>query len=287
MLVENAVALIVLIIASLQDFKEREVMDWLNYVAMLSGILLAGLLAIFSLSFLPLLYSVTGLLIGYGIGVAFYFTGQWGGGDAKMFSALGAILGFNVYQSLQGILHTSFTALFFNSILWSLPYAFFWLAIIVLKKRKAFIDGWKKEPANRTYWYAAGAALLLGFILSASGQGLVAPVLYLTAGLIIIGGYLLQFTKVAQKTCMTEDSAPTKLTEGDWLSEDVKIGNTVIKKSPTGLEKKDIRKLQKAYQQRQIKTVKIKNGVPFIPVFLLGFLTTLIAGNIAVKIFGF
>ena len=70
---------------------------------------------------------------------------------------------------------------------------------------------------------------------------------------------------------MIKNRDPWKLTEGDWLERDVKIGRKVIKKSVHGLSLKEIRILRKAK-----KKVLIKEGVPFTPAFLFAFVTSLI-----------
>jgi len=59
-------------------------------------------------------------------------------------------------------------------------------------------------------------------------------------------------------------SPPSKLTEGDWIEQNVKIGKTTIKKSVHGLSLKEI-KLLKKYK----KSILIKEGIPFTPAFLI------------------
>jgi prepilin signal peptidase PulO-like enzyme (type II secretory pathway) len=60
------------------------------------------------------------------------------------------------------------------------------------------------------------------------------------------------------------------LSEGDWLYKDMNIGNVKLKANWDGLTKKDIQKLKKHY-----KLVKIKQGIPFVPVFLICYLMLL------------
>jgi len=61
---------------------------------------------------------------------------------------------------------------------------------------------------------------------------------------------------------------PGKLTIGDWLYKDVKVGKTLIKSDWNGLTKKDIYLLKK-----KNKPVRVRYGIPYAPVFLLSFLT--------------
>ncbi|MDO8460570.1 MAG: hypothetical protein Q7S74_05650, partial [Nanoarchaeota archaeon] len=61
--------------------------------------------------------------------------------------------------------------------------------------------------------------------------------------------------------------SPQNLTEGDWLERDVRIGNKTIKKTVHGLSWNEIKLLRKAN-----KKVYIKEGIPFVPAFLIAFI---------------
>ena len=63
---------------------------------------------------------------------------------------------------------------------------------------------------------------------------------------------------------------PRRLTEGDWLDRDVKVGRHLIRANVHGLSAKDIEKLRKAG-----KKVWIKEGIPFVPTFLIALLMVL------------
>ena len=55
--------------------------------------------------------------------------------------------------------------------------------------------------------------------------------------------------------------------EGDWLAEDVIVhGKTIVKKKT--LHKEDIQKLR----DKNISSVTIKEGIPFVPSFLIAYL---------------
>jgi prepilin signal peptidase PulO-like enzyme (type II secretory pathway) len=58
-----------------------------------------------------------------------------------------------------------------------------------------------------------------------------------------------------------------ELTEGDWLFKDIKVGRKVIASNWRGLNKEEISQLRKKYRK-----VKIRRGIPFVPVFLISFL---------------
>ena len=68
-----------------------------------------------------------------------------------------------------------------------------------------------------------------------------------------------------------------KLTEGDWVAEDIIVkGKLICSKKDLELTKEQISKLRKL----KIKNVFVKEGIPFVPSFLIGLLITLIWGNL-------
>jgi len=59
----------------------------------------------------------------------------------------------------------------------------------------------------------------------------------------------------------------SQLKEGDWLFENLKKGKFFMKAKWEGLSSKDIQLIKKKF-----KKVKIKQGIPFVPAFLIGFI---------------
>ncbi len=58
-----------------------------------------------------------------------------------------------------------------------------------------------------------------------------------------------------------------KLREGDWLADNLKVGNKMISKKWEGLNHNQVLEIKKKF-----KKVKIKQGIPFVPVFLISFI---------------
>lgn len=90
------VPLIVLMVAAIFDLRRREIPDWIS----------AGLLA-WAIASIVLGWSATGwlslaggLASGLAIGLFLFWLGGFGGGDAKVLAALGAILGPGRFGSL-------------------------------------------------------------------------------------------------------------------------------------------------------------------------------------------
>ncbi len=65
-----------------------------------------------------------------------------------------------------------------------------------------------------------------------------------------------------------------ELVEGDWLAQQAKIGKKILKPNKKGLSIKEIRLIRKYY-----KKIKIKEGLPFVPVFLVAAIVSLFYGN--------
>ena len=95
--------------------------------------------------------------------------------------------------------------------------------------------------------------------------------------------YFYIYAKSVDEACMIRKVKPLKLTEGDWLYKDVKVGNKVIKATWDGLTDKDIKLLRKRGRE-----VLIRYGIQFAPVFLISFilLGVIYFGGIVEKVFG-
>jgi hypothetical protein len=74
------------------------------------------------------------------------------------------------------------------------------------------------------------------------------------------------FAKGLETVSMIRDVSGSELREGDWLVDDVKVKGKTIKSDWDGLSLEDIKLLKGK------KKVKIKDGLPFVPAFLIAFL---------------
>ena len=90
--------------------------------------------------------------------------------------------------------------------------------------------------------------------------------LYLAIFVFIIP-YIYFSAKAIDEVFMIKEIKTGKLTEGDWLYKDLKIGRKLIKASWDGLTKEEIKLIKKRY-----KTILIRNGIPFGPVFLISYI---------------
>ena len=91
---------------------------------------------------------------------------------------------------------------------------------------------------------------------------------------------MLIFVKAIEKSCMHKLVEPQRITEGDWIVKDVYVGKQYIcGPKDLGISKNQIRKLIQFYKQKKIKKILIKEGIPFVPSFLIAFVVTLVFGN--------
>jgi hypothetical protein len=89
--------------------------------------------------------------------------------------------------------------------------------------------------------------------------------------------YLWIFIKIIEKVCMLKYVTPDKLTEGDWIVKEIRVnGQYITGPKDLGIEKKQIEKLKKL----KVRRVLIKEGIPFVPSFLIAFFVSVSFGNV-------
>ncbi len=279
-------AAVVLTYASIEDIKTREVPDWLSFSFIAAGIGLGIVKSAAELSIAPLLFSLAGLGVGLAIGVLMFYTGQWGGGDSKILMGLGAMLGIPVlsiepYLQIQTLpLFVSFLSnMLFVSALYGLLFAVYLAAKHFKKVKTTFIEHAKKKRLLLIAILALEiiTAVFAAFYLEGTSRALIQTLILLLA----FGPILWLFIKSVEESAMKKLVAPNELTEGDWLAEPVKFKNKIIcKQNPTGITLEEIAKIKKIYGKKTIKNILIKEGVPFLPSFLITYIVTLAAGSL-------
>ena len=274
------VSLFVLVIAAYTDLRTLEVPDWLNYSGIAAGLGISIIYSAQQWSYWPIVWSSLGLLIGFAIASLMYYGGQWGGGDAKLLMAIGAILGFHPDKFA---ISTGFLInLVFAGAAWSL----IWSGALAIGNRKNFWKTFKALRHHSPYKRLRITSLLVAAVLVFASFAL--PFKTALLGLALIAYamcYLTIFVKSVELSCMHKWITPDKLTEGDWLIHAVKVGNKQVLPAKLGLEKKQVNLLNKLYAQKKIDRVLVKYGVPFTPAFLMAFVFTIIYGNIILAAF--
>ncbi len=268
-----AVGITGLIIATIVDIKKREVPDWISYSMIASGFGLRLINTITTSQWSYLLYGGAGFGVMSGIGILMYYSKQWGGGDTKLIMGLGVIfatLGTNRLFLLDFLV---------NLMIAGALYGIIFGMILAIIKWKAFKEEAKKllvkNRKTRIITLIIGVGVLAAMLVVQ--DNLIKLILAILMLFSLIYVYLVMFMKAVEKACMYKHIDVGKLTEGDWVAEEVKANNRVIcGPKDLGLEKNQIEELKKA----KIKKVLVKEGIPFVPPFLAAMVFTLIFGNI-------
>ncbi|PIN78956.1 hypothetical protein COV16_05315 [Candidatus Woesearchaeota archaeon CG10_big_fil_rev_8_21_14_0_10_34_8] len=273
-----AVCFIGLLIGSITDIKTREVPDYLNFSLIAIGL---GLGLISSLVYWDYSYFVTSLLgfvVCFLLAALMFYTSQWGGGDAKMLMAMGALIGlpFSSLYSLYSINSFSDLPFLFVFIMLILViggvYGLVWLFVLLVKNRKQFIDLYIKILAHKQHVKFRNIMFVLVIILfgvAFFSKDIILRVVSLgVAVLLFVMYYSFLLIKVVENIAMVVKIPLSKLTEGDWIAEDVVVkGKVIVSKKSLGVTKEHLAELRK----KKVKFVMVKYGIPFVPSFFIAF----------------
>lgn len=269
-------ALTMLVIATITDLRTLEVPDWLTYAGITLGLIVHIAYSVMNWSIWPAVNSGIGLAIAFALACLMFYTGQWGGGDAKLLMALGALIGFD--SNKFGFGASFLLNLVWMGAAWGVAYTLFLAARNARNVGRTARSLLFSKPYART----SATSAVVG-ILSLVLAFVIAPIqLELTVLAIVSITFptLLIITKATELSAMHKWVTPNELVEGDWLVHSVKVGKKVIHPPKVGLEEEHIKELKKLKGQK----ICVKYGVPFVPAFLLAFLSTIHWGNIALAV---
>lgn len=278
-----SISIIALIIATITDLKSREVPDYLNFSLIGLGGAIGAILSIINWSIWPILTAAGGFLAAYVFSLIMYYSGQWGGGDAKMLMGLGTLHGVTFLGPESFITQGGFP-IFFTMIITILIagaiYSLFYVIILTIIKWNKIKKTLKKEMKNKSVrvqkWISLGVLILgiLFFILAPQTSMKIISISF--SLMVCLGLYASSTLKIIERAVFIKTTPVNKLVEGDWIAKDVIVqGEFICGPKTLGVEETHIKQLKKHH----IKTVSVKEGVPFIPGFLLGYLIILIFGN--------
>lgn len=256
----TVLGLIWIIFAVIQDLKKREIANWLNFSLVIFALGFRFFYCLFSEEGFGFFYSG---LIGFGIFFVLsnllYYGKVFAGGDAKLMMALGAILPLAETFKLNLNL---FFLFFFIFLIVGAAYGFIFSIVLGLKNYKEFKKDFSKRFSKNKNIFHIALGLCFVFIIASF---FVHTLIYFAIFLFICP-YLYFSAKTIDEVCMIREVSASKLTEGDWLYRGVRVGNKFIKSSWDGLTKEEISLLRK-----KGKRVVIRQGIPFSPVFLIGY----------------
>ncbi|MFC1648554.1 prepilin peptidase [Nanoarchaeota archaeon] len=280
LLFAKIVALIGLILGSAEDIRTREVPDWLNFGLIFIGVGSALIFSLVESDYSYIVNSIAGLIVCITLAYLMFYTAQWGGGDSKLLMGLGALIGLDVYNLQQVPL---LLTLVLNIFIFGAIFGLIWTLVLAIKHWKSFVKRLKamlyspKIVMLRKINLAVSFLLLITIMFVPFVYKLIffALMLFLYVSL-----YLWMFVKSIEESCMIKDVDVSKLTEGDWIVKPVIVkGKKICGPKDLGIKKHQIAELKALKAKGLIKKVTIKEGMPFVPSFLIGFIVTWIWGN--------
>ena len=254
-------ALIWITFASIQDLRYKEVANWLNFSLIIFALGFRFFYCLFSRPSFAFFYQgLIGLGIFLVLGNLLYYSRMFAGGDAKLMIALGAVLPFSESFLINLKIFITFYVVF---LIVGAVYGFGWSLFLSLNNFKNF----KKEFSKRFVRSKKFVYLVMFLGLCFMLFGFIENLLFFVGILIFILPCFYLFAKSVDEVCMVKKINVKNLTEGDWLYKNVKVGKKTIKAKWDGLSKGEIKQIKKKYKQ-----VVIRQGIAFVPVFLISFL---------------
>jgi len=270
-------AVIWVIFAIIQDFKTREIANWLNFSLIVFALIYRAFLSLFFKNESYIIQGLFGLAVFYVLANVFYYSRLFAGGDAKLLIALGPVLAFADNFKENVVLFLSFVILL---LLVGSVYGLIYSFVLVLGNRKKFLSEFKKQfKKNKRIFYISViiAIILLVFVLFIN-EG----ILVLLPVIIFVFPWLFTYAKAVEEACMLTYVSADRLTIGDWLAEEIKIKGKKIKPDWQGLTEQQLKMIQKNYINKIGKKkgkILIKQGIPFSLAFLIAFILLLLLRN--------
>ena len=256
-----SLGLIAIIFATVEDLKKSEISNWINFSLIIFALGFRFFYSLFSLNDFNFFYQgLIGLGIFFVLGNFLYYGHVFAGGDAKLMIALGAILPLSLDFSHNLNIFFLFLLLFLFS---GALYGIIMSTYLCIKNLKDF----KKEFNIRFKENKRMVIFSLFFVALFVFLSFYEQLLIYLALIVFVLPYFYIASKSIDQVSMVKEIKPKELTEGDWLYKDVKIGKKTIKANWDGLTKKDIELIKK-----HKKSIVVRRGIPFTPVFLCSFL---------------
>ncbi len=257
-----------ILFAVIQDWRTHEVANWLSLSLIVFALGFRFFYSLFLGDGFSFFYQgVIGFGIFVSLGLLFYYGKVFAGGDAKLMMALGAVIPFYNLFLLNLKLIISFVLLFlFVGAIYGLVFSL----IYAIKNKRLFVKEFNRQfnKKKRLMYFMISLGILVVLFSFVD-------IVFLSLGIIIfISPYLYLWAISVDTSCMVKNVSPNKLTEGDWLYKDIYVGNKRIEATWDGLTKEQISLLQK-----KKKSVLVRYGIPFTPVFLIAFLIMILIRN--------
>jgi len=254
-----------LIVGSITDLQKREVADWVNYSLLFAGLGLRALYAAQAGNLWYLVAGIIGAIIMFSIALFMYYTGQWGGGDAKMLMGLGAL--FATFQPVtilgmtpvfgdellftltifpEGTTLLFLPLLFINIMIAGAIYGLLWSLAQAVRYRSALRHNMKTaldNPALKKQryisWIIAAITIIIALTLPMPQRAIL---LGITA-VALLYVPLRTFIKAVETSAMIRTMSLDDITEGEWVTEEITHGGRKVADARTTITADIIKKL--------------------------------------------
>ena len=256
----SVLALIWMSFAVVNDLKTRIVPNWLNFSMIAFALGFRFFYSLFTNNFGFFYQGLIGFAIFIFLGNMLYYGRMFAGGDAKLMIAMGAILPFSNNLSANINIFILFFILFlFSGAAYGILSALYLSFTNFRKCKKEFSKQFRKNKVKTFLIILCGVTVLM--------FGLHNAILFYLGLFIFVLPLFYIYAKSVDEVCLVKNTKTKDLTEGDWLCKDLKFGRKTIKANWDGLNINEIRLIRK-----HLKEIKIKQGIPFTPVFLISFI---------------
>lgn len=265
MLFNYIFALISLIGSSISDVKTREVPDILSVGSIFLGFVSVITAFIIVKDWRMFFDYILGFIVALSFALIMYHTRQWGGGDTKLLIGFGILFGLtkNNYFFLNLIL----LIMIIGAI-----YGINWTLFISLKSIQPVLNEFKRvlhQPFFKGFRKYSVFFILLLLIIMIFVEIRFKIFFALTIFFYYLVLLMFVYIKAVEKVVLIKKIPIKDVTEGDWIAEAVIVNKKII----CGPKDKGITNSQIALLKKSnIKTIKVKYGIPFVPVFLISFL---------------
>lgn len=274
------IALIYLIIATIFDVKTKEVPDWLSFSLIAIALFSNLLYSLISDEWNYIIYSLLGLLVSFLFGSLMYYSRQWGGGDTKLLMGLCTLLPKYPEKLLNyfnpNLNFPFLVILLLNILIIGGIYGLSMSLFLAIKDKNKFLKEFSiLIKKYKQYLILIFIIFLILILFSLFTNTLIIAFPFFILIFLVIFSYI--FIKSVENSCMYKMIDVNKLVEGDWVIGNIKSKNKIIyKQKLLGITEKDII----LFKKNKIKKVLVKDGLPFVPAFLIGFIITLVYGNL-------
>jgi Flp pilus assembly protein protease CpaA len=254
-----AIALTGSLLAGWIDLKTTEIPDSITFGMIFLGLLIHGIESYVIGSIDPFILSLTITLFFAAFSLIMYFSGMWGGGDGALLTGIGALLAnYGMTVGYMPFPIVFLVTVFGVGFVYSTLYMFVF-AVSTPGIRKDFAQKIRTDKLSID-------AMILGFlflgysVFARMDFMFVAPITVL-----LMLPIFAKFTKSVEENFYMNISTK-ELREGDMLGENIpKLG--LFKHHIRGLTKQEVLKIRK-----KMKTVIIREGIRYGPVFFLSLL---------------